>query len=459
MAKEILILDIGIDSVRAGIFSPKKTEPLYLHTHPILRKNASSEREEIKSAISSLLTTANEKGFREFEKVLVAIPPDEISMRILSIPFEDRKKIQDILPFELSGLLPHDVKEMIVDAIPIGNERVLTAALEKARLKKYLEMLKEFGLDPYWFGSTIFSMGRLLNGANKGTAAFVGNESFMVLSDGEPRFFKPLKEINELKIGLIYLESEGIHIDKVYSIDENIKDLKSLLPKIDIKNVLLPWNCPPDGAGLYALSLHLQKKMEGAINFRKGEFAYTKESNAIKKNLKFTGVLALIITGLIMGNVYLKYKGLARDFITARDALRGAYLELFPGETKVLDELYQLEAKVNKLKGDMEITSGGISVLEIMKELSKAGGNNSNFRAKFNEVNIAEGRMTVRGETDSFESANILKDRLIKENYFNDILLTDLKTKVGGGAAFSLSVTLKEQNMISHRGHRGHRER
>ncbi|MBI5749348.1 MAG: hypothetical protein HZA00_09505 [Nitrospinae bacterium] len=444
MAKEILILDIGVDSVRAGIFSPKKIEPIYLHTHPILRKNISSEREEIKSAISSLLTTANEKGFREFEKVLVAIPPDEISMRILSIPFKDRKKIQDILPFELSGLLPHDVKEMIVDAIPIGDGKVITVALEKARLRKYIEMLKEFGLDPYWLGSTIFSMGKLLNGANKGTAALVGNESFMVVSDGEPRFFKPLKEINELKTGLIYLESEGIHIDKVYSVEENIKDLKSLLPQIDIKNVSLPWNCPPDGAGLYALSLHLQKKMEGSINFRKGEFEYTRESNAIKKNLKFTGVLALIIIGLMMGNVYLKYKGLARDFIANRDALRGAYLELFPGETKVLDELYQLEAKVNKLKGDLEISSGGISILEIMKELSKTGGNSGDIRVKFNEVNIAEGRMTVRGETDSFEIANILKEKLIGENYFKDILLTDLKTRAGGGAAFSLSITLKK---------------
>ncbi len=444
MAKEILILDIGIDSVRAGIFSPKKTEPLYLNTHPIIRRNTASGREEIKSAISSLLAAANEKGFREFEKVLVAIPPDEISMRILSIPFEDRKKIQDILPFELSGLLPHDVKEMIVDAIPIGDGKVITAALEKTRLKKYLEMLKEFGLDPYWLGSTIFSMGKLLNGANNGTAAFVGNESFMVVSDGEPRFFKPLKEINELKIGLIYLESEGIHIDKVYSVDENIRNLKSLLPQIDIKNVLLPWNCPPDGAGLYALSLHLQKKMEGAINFRKGEFEYTKESNAVKKNLKFTGVIIIIIAGLLLGNIYLKYKTLSNELIAAKGALREAYLELFPGETKVLDELYQLEAKANKLKGELEIASGGISVLEIMKELSKAGGNNSNLRAKFNEINIAEGRMTVRGETDSFESANILKGRLIKENYFNDILLTDLKTKAGGGAAFSLSITLKK---------------
>jgi hypothetical protein len=109
----------------------------------------------------------------------------------------------------------------------------------------------------------------------------------------------------------------------------------------------------------------------------------------------------------------------------------------------VLDELYQLEAKVNKLKGDLEIASSGISVLEIMKELSKTGGNNSNFSVKFNEVNMVEGRIITRGETDSFESANILKDRLIKENYFKDILLTDLKTKAGGGIAFSLSITLK----------------
>ena len=55
MAKEVLILDIGVDSVRAGIFSPKKTEPIYLNTHPILRRNTVSEREEIKSAICLLL--------------------------------------------------------------------------------------------------------------------------------------------------------------------------------------------------------------------------------------------------------------------------------------------------------------------------------------------------------------------------------------------------------------------
>ena len=444
MAKEILILDIGADSVRGGIFSSKKANPLYLHTHPILRKNTVSEREEIKSAISSLLTTAREKGFKEFEKVLVAIPPDEISIRILSIPFEDRKKIQDILPFELSGILPQDVKEMIVDAIPIGNSKVIAAALEKIRLKKYLEILKEFGLDPYWLGSTIFSMGKLLNGVNNGTAAIAGDGAFAVLSDGEPIFFKPLKGIDELKMGLIYLESEGIHIDKIYSVEEKIKDLKSLLPKIDIKNVPLPGNCPPEGAGLYALSLHLQKNMEGAINFRRGEFEYTRESDVVKKSLKFTGMLVLIIAGLLFGNIYLKYKTLSNELMAAKGALKEAYIELFTGETKVVDELYQLEAKVNKLKGDLEITSGGISVLEIMKELSKAGENNSNFSVKFNEANMAEGRITVRGETDSFESANILKERLIKGNYFKDILLTDLKTMAGGATAFSLSITLKK---------------
>jgi type II secretory pathway component PulL len=445
MAREILIIDIGADSVRGGIFSPKKTEPLYIHTHPVSKRNFISEREEIKSAISSLLSAAKEKGFREFEKVLLAIPPHEVSIRILSIPFKDRKKIQDVLPFELSGTLPHDVQEMIVDAIPLGNERVLAAALGKTIVKKYLDMLKEFGLDPYWLGSTMFSMGRLLNGANGGTTAFIGNESFVAASDGEPRFFKPIREINELKLGLLYLESEGIHIDKVYSVDENIKDVKSILPEMDLKNISLPWNYPPEGAGLYALSLHLQKNMEGAINFRKGEYEYTKESEAIKKSLKYTGMLVLIITALILGNIYLKYKGLERDFIAERDALRGAYLELFPEDGRVADELYQFEAKANKLKGDLEIASDGIGALEIMKELSKAGGITSNLKVKFNEVNMVKGRITIRGEADSFESANILKERLIKGNYFKDILLTDLKTKAGGGAAFSLSITLKEQ--------------
>src|SRR3989338_797942 len=225
MAKEILILDIGTDSVKGGIFSAGRIEPLHIYSEPVFREGAPSEKGAIKSAISSILKTAGEKGFKEFEKVLVAIPSNEISMRVLSIPFENRKKIQDVLPFELSGLLPQDAGDMIIDAIPIDKGKVLTASVEKTRLKEYIDMLKEFRIDPFWVGSSIFSKGRLLNGVNNGdgTVAFVDNESFVVVSNGEPKFFKPVMGIDELRIGLIYLKAEVISIDRFYSTEERKK--------------------------------------------------------------------------------------------------------------------------------------------------------------------------------------------------------------------------------------------
>ncbi|MBI3814712.1 MAG: hypothetical protein HY279_09670 [Nitrospinae bacterium] len=476
MAKVILIIDIGLNSVRAGIFSARRMEPLFFFTHPLNNTGVTTDKKDchrmllsgdIKNALSSLLMTAREKGFREFQKVFVGIPAVEMSIRIVSIPFKDKGMLEDVLPFELDGILPCNAGDMVIGAVPLKNGNVISAAVEKERLRGYLEILNGLNLDPFWLGPTLFSLGNILNnplppffkGDGRGTSAFINSESIAVAADGIPLFFKPIKEIDDVKTSLLYLKSEGIELDAFYYSGDISDEVKSLLHKETAPLtpiVSMPHEYRGDGAGVFALSLHVKKGLEVAMNFRKGELSYTKERAAMKRNLKVTAVLFFLILGFLMSDMYLRYTGFSRELKVLKGALKGEYLELFPGETRVMDELYQLEAKLKVLKEEIEIIGGGVSALEIMKVFSQAAGQNPGAlssksligeKIKFYELHIGEGRVAARGEADSFEGANLLKESLIKDGSFKEVLLTDLKTKPGGGAGFSLSITLREREL------------
>lgn len=447
MGKSILILDIGANSVRAGIFSVRKLKPICFFNRPLPEKDVLLEKGDIKDTLSSIILDIKGKGFKEFQKVFVAIPASEMSIRIVAIPFENKKRVEEVLPFELEGILPSGSAEMVINAIPIGEGKVLAVALEKVKLKYYLEILKEVGLDPSWFGSTLFSMGNILTSLNKssGTSAFIERESIVVTSNGMPIFFKPFKAIGDINISLAYLDTEGIKIDKYYSSSEAAAELKSFLPKIDVNPISLPRDYQGNGAGIFALSQHIKKGLDEIINFRKGEFIYTREKDIFKRNLRVTAGLFLIIAGLLIGDVYLRYIGLAGQLKTLKENSKATYLKLFPGDTKVTDELYQLEAKIKGLKEEIEIIGGGINILEIMNELTHAAGYDRTANVKFYEMNIGDGKVSARGEVDSFEIANLLRDSLIKKKVFREVLLTDVTTKPGGRTGFSLSITLTQR--------------
>jgi hypothetical protein len=456
--RAILILDIGMDSVGAGIFPHKKTKPLCLLTHPLRRKGVLSEKEDIKNAVSSILAIAKGKGFGEFQRVFVSIPAREISIRILSIPFENKKQIEDVLPYELDGLLPYASGEMMISALLLGDNRIFAAALERTRIKQYLELLKELGLDPFWLGSTLFSMGNLLsrgigeNGEDSGVSVIVNRDSMLAVVRGMPVFFKPLDTVEEIKIALACLEAEGFKADKFYAPDEMIHELKPLLSEIGDTPHFSPLilrgeegggeGYDGDGAGIIALSLQIQKGLEGTINFRRGELEYTGEKFILKRSLKVAGLILLFIGGLLAGDIYLRYAALDREYGVLKDDLKERYFELFPSEIKVVDELYQLESRLKIISEDLETIGGGAGVLEIMKGLSQGAAHDGSIKVKLYEINIGDGRAAVRGEVDSFEDANLLKSSLEKNSPFRKILLTDVKSNVKGGATFSLSITL-----------------
>ncbi|MCW5209903.1 hypothetical protein VU10_06970, partial [Desulfobulbus sp. US1] len=114
----------------------------------------------------------------------IGLALSELSLRNISLPFADDKKIEQILPFELDEqlLLPVDQQVLATSATMVNKEegktQLMTAALEKETLSQYLSLFHEQGLEPDRISPTDFVLAERLTGSDREA------ENFLLFSCG-----------------------------------------------------------------------------------------------------------------------------------------------------------------------------------------------------------------------------------------------------------------------------------
>jgi len=87
------------------------------------------------------------------DRVITNLPGRNVSSRMIPLPFSDRKKIQQTLPFEVEGLIPLPLESILIDyqVIASGPEgsRSLVFFTEKETLRAHLALLRDAGVDPH----------------------------------------------------------------------------------------------------------------------------------------------------------------------------------------------------------------------------------------------------------------------------------------------------------------------
>jgi len=150
MAQTVVGLDIGATSIKmirleASLF---RFEFVDFSEHP-LPVNVDLPWEQLVTNVLQVLFS--DRGMKA-DRVVASLPGRNVSARILTLPFSDRKKIDQTLPFEIESLIPLPLEDILLDyqvleKTPEG-AKVLVLFTEKSLLKSHLDLLREAGIDP-----------------------------------------------------------------------------------------------------------------------------------------------------------------------------------------------------------------------------------------------------------------------------------------------------------------------
>lgn len=431
MAKPVLIIEFCRDFVRAGIFAARRLTPLNYFSKP--------RTGDTHGALSALLAEIKSNGFDAFSRVAVSLPADLISIRVITFPFSDAKKVNAVIPFETRELFVKDSADLVLETLRLSGDRTLVAAVEKDVLRQFLGILKELSINPVWLGLSLFSKDRLVKRLYTGedTAALLDNNSLTAVTGPSPCLFKAIKDPMDVSLALSYAHAGGAEIKRLYASSGAAK-----MAATAGMDVTLTDEYGDENNGLLAMALHLGEGLGDAVNFRKGEFAGTVEAKSVKRRVQAAIVMIAALAGLSAGLLYLRHTTLDSALEQLDASLERGYMELFKGEAKVIDPLYQLEAKIKALNDEEQMLKDRVDVLRVMNELALSV--NKGEKLRLYKIEMRPGMVIAGGETVSFEAANKFRDALSKRAYFKDITLTDVKGKADGGVSFSISMTFRD---------------
>ncbi|MCF6186209.1 MAG: type II secretion system protein GspL [Desulfobulbaceae bacterium] len=144
MATRVLGLDIHKEYLSAVVVEQRGTG----HT---VRACGSLEVDgpgQVDEALSEFL---QQSGF-QVDSCVLGLPLSFISLRNLTLPFTDRRKMTQVLPLELEEQLLVPMEDQIIDFMVTGRRgagsHLLIGAVERVILQKLLPILKENGLTP-----------------------------------------------------------------------------------------------------------------------------------------------------------------------------------------------------------------------------------------------------------------------------------------------------------------------
>ncbi len=145
----IIGVDLGSHSVKlavmTGAFGRFEVEEYLAEELPEGEHDLPARLECLESMLASLPTD-------ERITSAAAFPTEHSSVRLISLPFSDKKQIQQTLGFEVEGQVPFDLDEMllthrVLDSSPEGS-RVVAALSARDRVGHLLTGLSETGTDP-----------------------------------------------------------------------------------------------------------------------------------------------------------------------------------------------------------------------------------------------------------------------------------------------------------------------
>jgi len=200
-----------------------------------------------------------------------------------------------------------------------------------------------------------------------------------------------------------------------------------------------------------SLALHGAFVNKGAnLNFRRGEYAYKKDIEALGGSLKKAGILAAGVAGLALIHFIFSYSTLSsqveRMNQNVSKLIRASVSDLpkrsirsSKAALSILDgKISSLEEKLKKIQGDTALSS-----LEVLKKVSAVMPTRDKLQIDIDDINISPQRVRLEGKTVSYEGVDKIKTAMESIQEFKNVQKGNVRKGVRDEIKFSLSFDIE----------------
>lgn len=388
-------------------------------------------------------------------RVILAVPSNQLFMRELELPISDRRKIREILPLELKGETAVDTDQLVFEALPLDEGKVLALWAKRNALEDKIRILAEIGLEPEIITASLFNWQCLIPAeVETGTVAITDGESLAIFRNGKPLYFRTMaagepdaevtKTLAALEIG------RELTVDRIFSHGGRAQQAASSDASADLKTSTFPpiqvsgefadafagdTNSASDLAGAYAVAHAIATG--DPIDLRNGELAYTAGQAKTRKKLRLSMILAVSFVILLFAEVGLRYYLVKKDVDSLDNSIKTIYREVFPTRKKAVDEVAELRSEIKRLSSGK--TSSNL--LPILTKLAEAKGDDV---FDVFEAEISGNEVHLKGDARSIQAVNDFKTRTA--DALNNVEVGETKSLPDGRISFVLRGTVREAN-------------
>ncbi len=480
MAGKILGIDIQSDSIAAV-----QVEGGLRGYH--VTGCASVMVEDIEGLDEAFKALSEQVDFKA-DTYISTIPGEQVSYRNLQMPFRSIKKIRQTISYEIETMVPFPVEDLVVDFTLIdqsGQSDIFTASVRREYISKYLALLQNYGVDPEILDISgvsvvlwLFRQGEI---PDDGILFQIGQKrSTMVLylkrhislirsfafCDGlipeamsnsptysnaqsqaaEPivscfesfcenvrntlhsfeyqnnRTVKPEK-IFITGIGSLYPQTVGL-LERFLDIPVEEINVTGGGPSIHMdENIAQSWN-PATMDSALALALRGNKQGLG-FNFRKNEFEIKRKDTKLKREIRRAAIFLIVILSLFTTYIGMDYYFLKERYRMLDKQITETFKQTLPAVKRIVDPLQQMRIEITQIKKSAFSLPGigdDHKVIDLLRDISIRVP--ESLDVKVMSMVVDPETVNIKGETDTFNTVDIIKKGLEPSEYFSAVTIS-----------------------------------
>jgi len=395
----------------------------------------------------------------------VSFPSGDVSYRSLVVPFKNKKKIKQILPFELEPLIPGSVDELTLDFMTLDSVQeeeetsLVAAAVNRSLLTSFESCLKRGGVS----AEAVVPGGSLLAGYLCKMIDECNNYLFLDMDKDNSTLFliqgKQIASIRSFKTGPDKGRHVGLNITRTvlaYSEQHDVGFEPEVLfvsgPALKNPGTyetlakVTGYSVEPvrffETAGI-ALDERIKDEWDsdifsGALSLCYGGLygvrgltlsqrfiAVGKYIAEYRNRLTRTGILAAMVFIMLLVHTVFDSFSMNSKVKSYDQQMLEIYKEVFPNASKVVDPYNELKAKLageKKKSNFAESNAGNIRVIDLLNDISKSIDQSVNVELE--RLVLGSDDLKISGSADTYATVDAMKTRLEKISYFKTVVIT-----------------------------------